>query len=146
MTEYTIALIGGGLIGLSAVAMMFLLGRISGISGILWGVVKSIRQPKVNNKNKNWQWWFLIGLPLGAGIAQFLWNISPTNPLPGSSVLTIAAGLLVGFGTKLGSGCTSGHGVCGISRLSFRSMTATLIFMTTGITTVFLFALLRSTL
>jgi uncharacterized protein len=100
MLTYTIPLIGGLLIGASAVALLLFLGRIAGVSGIVWGAVSA--QP-----DNSWRWLFVIG------------------------------GLLVGFGVTLGSGCTSGHGVCGIGRLSPRSIIATLTFMTSGIATVY---------
>lgn len=118
------ALIGGMLIGLAASLLLLLNGRIAGISGIFHGGLRSQAQP--------WQWLFLLGLVLGS----LLYNALPDTavsarqrfPMP----MLLLAGLLVGFGTRLGSGCTSGHGICGISRRSLRSVLATLVFMLTG--------------
>ena len=130
MDMFIVPLAGGLLIGCSAVALLLLLGRIAGISGILWSAVSA--QP-----DNAWRWLFLAGLMLGA----FLYHTISGAPFPSPSKLTLwhaaVAGLIVGFGTKLGSGCTSGHGVCGIRRLSPRSIVATLTFMATGIATVF---------
>ena len=129
MDAYLVPLVGGLLIGCSAVALLLLLGRIAGISGILWSAVSA--QP-----DNAWRWLFLAGLVLGA----FLYHSVSGAPYPAPSGLTpwhaAIGGLIVGFGTKLGSGCTSGHGVCGIGRLSPRSIVATLTFMATGIVTV----------
>jgi uncharacterized membrane protein YedE/YeeE len=121
--------IGGVLIGLSATALLMLNGRLSAISGILSGVVVPKRGEFL------WRLVFLLGLVVGGAIIV---AVHPTSIAPGASMaVAIAAGLLVGFGTRLGSGCTSGHGVCGISRLSTRSIVATMIFMATGALTVF---------
>ena len=126
--DFNLPLLGGVLIGLAAVVMLGLLGRITGISGILWsGVFES---------DRSWRLAFLGGMILGPAIAHYLLQV----PVPESGgqnwLLIIGAGLLVGFGTRMGSGCTSGHGVCGIGRLSLRSLCATLTFMATGIVTV----------
>lgn len=125
------ATLGGALIGLSAVWLMASAGRIAGISGILGGAFTA------GQSDRLWRWTFLAGLfaaPLLIGLFRpdFL-NIN----FPVSTPMIIAAGILVGFGTQLGNGCTSGHGVCGNARLSMRSILATLTFMTTGIATVF---------
>jgi len=124
------ALAGGLLIGISATAMLFLLGRITGISGIFAGCLKPA-------PDGAWRYLFLLGLILG----PFLFHrfSGAPVPLPSSAgwPLTIAAGLLVGFGTRLGGGCTSGHGVCGIARLSKRSIAGTIVFMAMGVLTVF---------
>ncbi len=131
MEAFLVPLSGGLLIGGSAVALLLLLGRIAGISGILWSAVSA--QP-----DSAWRWLFLGGLVLGV----LLYHSVSGAPYPVPSGLTpwhaAIGGLIVGFGTKLGSGCTSGHGVCGIGRLSPRSIVATLTFMATGILTVFL--------
>jgi uncharacterized membrane protein YedE/YeeE len=124
------ALIGGGLIGMSAIALALLNGRIAGISGILAGVLRPVRGDTA------WRLAFVLGLLL----APWAWQVF--SPLPASQVaasnLTLAlAGLLVGVGTRYGSGCTSGHGVCGLSRLSVRSLVATLSFMAFGFITVY---------
>ena len=123
------ALIGGGMIGLSAVLLMFFLGRIMGVSGIAAQSLTLSPQP--------WAIGFLIGLIL-VSYGIFYLDVSiPKAPSSSSSMIAIA-GLIVGFGTRLGSGCTSGHGVCGISRLSSRSIWATVTFMGFGVLTVFL--------
>lgn len=124
------ALYGGLLIGLAASLLILLNGRIAGISGILSGLLT----PKQGNIA--WRVVFLIGLilsPLLYGIFSPLPAIESTS----DGNLLIIAGLLVGFGTRLGNGCTSGHGVCGIARLSTRSIVATLTFILAGIITVF---------
>jgi uncharacterized membrane protein YedE/YeeE len=124
------AAIGGGLIGLSAALLMLLSGRIAGISGILGESLNG-------GTDKGWRLAFLAGLiaaPLIATVAGF-GVASPQMPT-GWGVI-IVAGLLVGFGTRLGTGCTSGHGICGIARLSPRSLTATAIFMAVAIIVVF---------
>ena len=132
MIEYNLApaLHGGALIGLSAVLLLWLNGRIAGISGILYGLFT--RQ----SDERNWRLLFVIGLILGGVIYQVVTGATLATrtdfPLP----VLVVAGLLVGIGSRLGSGCTSGHGVCGISRLSQRSVLATVTFITTAIITV----------
>lgn len=130
MTNFTPveALAGGALIGLAATWLMLALGRIAGISGVLGAVLRG---------EPGWQRWFLPGLLLGAG--GWLWGIPMAfEPRTGFPPLAlIAAGLLVGVGTRMGTGCTSGHGVCGIARFSMRSVVATLTFLATGMATVF---------
>ena len=122
--------IGGLLIGSSAVILLLVLGRIAGISGIVWGAVSG----QVDN---SWRWLFILGL-LGGPL---LYHSISATPYPAVSAqpwwLAVVGGLLVGMGVKMSSGCTSGHGVCGIGRLSMRSLIATLTFMATGIVTVF---------
>ncbi len=125
------ALLGGALIGAAAAAMWWLLGRIAGVSGILENAIGS-RGP-----DRIWRIAFVAGL-LGAGfIAATVVPGVVHFQMESGYVRAIAAGLLVGVGTQLGRGCTSGHGVCGISRLSLRSIVATGLFMTAGILTVF---------
>ena len=123
--------VGGALIGLSASVLLVLDGRIAGISGIFGGVLV----PK--SGELGWRAWFMTGLVL-TGI---LWSVVHPSSFGAANVqsvgLTVVAGLLVGFGTQVGSGCTSGHGVCGLSRLSLRSLAATLTFMATGAISVF---------
>ncbi len=130
MLAYTTPLIGGLLIGVSAVALLALLGRIAGIAGIVWGAVSA-------QADNAWRWLFIVGLLIGPVLYHFLTGA----PHPQASSLpwwqAVAAGLLVGFGVRLGSGCTSGHGVCGIGRLSPRSLAATVTFMATGMITVY---------
>lgn len=134
MTEFTplMSLAGGALIGLAAVALMGLLGRIAGINGIVSGL---ITMPG----SADWAWRaaFVLGLLGSPLIALMATGSLPELTVPVSPLLVGAGGLLVGIGTSLGSGCTSGHGVCGIARLSRRSIAATLTFMTTALITVF---------
>ncbi len=125
-------LIGGLLIGLAAALLLLLNGRISGISGIVGGLVS----PK--SSDAGWRVAFVVGLLLGA----FIYMLATGGVIPvtmqASVPVLVAAGLLVGFGTRLGSGCTSGHGVCGIARLSNRSIVATSVFFGVAMLTVFL--------
>jgi uncharacterized membrane protein YedE/YeeE len=125
------ALIGGALIGLGVVVLMVANGRIAGISGIVGGIV----QP--DGPEWRWRLGFVAGMVGGAALAMVAGVAPETIAVTGSLPLLIGGGLLVGFGTRLGSGCTSGHGVCGLARLSPRSLVATLIFMATGAATVF---------
>jgi uncharacterized membrane protein YedE/YeeE len=128
LEAYAYPITGGLLIGISATLMMLLNGRIAGVSGIFWGAI-------TEHRNSFWRIAFIIGLPLGAyWFHLFSGALIPVSD--GSVVQAILGGLLVGFGVKLGSGCTSGHGVCGIARLSVRSLVATVIFMLAGIVTV----------
>ena len=123
--------LGGALIGLAAVLLLVANGRIAGVSGIVGGLLA--RTPG----DTGWRAAFVLGLWLGAllycAVRGELLPVELETALP----LTIAAGLLVGLGTRMGSGCTSGHGVCGIARFSRRSMVATAVFMVAGVTTVF---------
>jgi len=122
---------GGALIGLAASLMFLLLGRIAGISGIVAGLLRPGR-----TGDTVWRVAFVLGL----GLAPLAWSLLAAPPEIGIDAgwLTIVvAGVLVGFGARLGSGCTSGHGVCGLSRLSPRSLVATASFMATGFLTVF---------
>jgi uncharacterized membrane protein YedE/YeeE len=125
------ALAGGLLIGLAAALFVLFNGRIAGISGILGGLIK----PHIGDIG--WRVAFIAGL-IGAPIVYALVWTLPDIQVDADPLVLIIAGLIVGFGTRIGSGCTSGHGVCGISRLSLRSVIATLIFMTLGFVTVFL--------
>ncbi|MBB3764912.1 hypothetical protein FHS50_001974 [Sphingomicrobium lutaoense] len=121
---------GGILIGLAAALMLLGAGRIAGVSGIS---ARALGISKTGMSSSS-AWSFLIGLPLGALIIAFLQGGIPATfagPVP-----LVIAGLLVGVGTRLGSGCTSGHGVCGVSRMSNRSVVATITFMAAGIATV----------
>ncbi len=128
MTEFTpvAAAIGGALIGLSAVLLMWLNGRIAGISGILQGAVFA------RGAERSWRLAFVAGLVLGGLLYVLVTGGTLLTREGVSPWLIVVAGLLVGVGTRLGSGCTSGHGVCGLSRLSPRSLAATLSFMATG--------------
>ena len=130
LNTYLLPLIGGILLGLSAIWLLLTLGRVAGISGIAWG---SLAGP-----DRGWRWLFLVGLLLGGLLTHTVIG----QPLPEESIaptwLIAISGLLVGIGTRMGGGCTSGHGVCGLGRRSPRSVTATLTFMTLGIITVFI--------
>ncbi len=132
MNTWISALAGGVLIGLAATLLLWLTGRIAGISGIVGGVLQP-RQGEVA-----WRAAFLVGL-IAAG-AAWLWLVpgayTPRQGFP--PVLLVVAGLLVGFGTRLGNGCTSGHGVCGLGRLSLRSLAAVMTFMVTAIATTYI--------
>lgn len=125
------ALIGGVLIGLAAAGFVLLNGRIAGISGILGGVLSGHRA------DRTWRIAFLAGLLIAPLISWALFSL-PAIEINAGLPMIIVAGLLVGLGTRYGSGCTSGHGVCGLSRLSPRSLVATIAFMTAGFITVYL--------
>jgi hypothetical protein len=117
--------VGGALVGLSASLLLVLNGRVAGISGI----VHALTQP-VRGLELSWRAWFVLGLVAGGlGATAMLPHAEVTSP---SLLVSVVAGALVGVGTRLGNGCTSGHGVCGLSRLSGRSLVATLTFITTG--------------
>jgi uncharacterized membrane protein YedE/YeeE len=120
------ALLGGGLIGVSASLLLIANGRVAGISGILAGLLSPARQDVL------WRVMFVVGL-LIAGAVLVPGTVSES---PRSLPIVLVAGLLVGVGTRLGNGCTSGHGVCGISRFSARSIVATLTFITAGMLVV----------
>jgi uncharacterized protein len=125
------ALLGGFLIGLASAIMLLALGRIAGVSGLL---AQSLTLTP-NRAPRLLPFAFVIGLPFGAFLISLTLGPLETH-FPDSPVTLIVGGLLVGFGTRMGSGCTSGHGVCGLSRLSRRSMLATALFMTSGFATV----------
>ena len=132
MHPYVLALIGGILIGLSAVMLMAFSGRIAGISGIVGGLL-----PPKPAADRTWRIAFVLGLLLAPTVLAITTGDNRIGqPTVGPSLL-IAAGLLVGIGTALSSGCTSGHGVCGLSRLSPRSAAAVATFMLAGMATVF---------
>lgn len=121
---------GGALIGLAAVALALLLGRIAGISGIVGGLLR----PKAGDVG--WRVAFVAGIVL-APVVYSVWAALPEPRIEASTPVLILAGLLVGVGTRFGSGCTSGHGVCGLSRRSPRSLAATVSFMAAGFATVY---------
>ncbi len=125
------ALLGGALIGLSATLMLVFAGRIAGISGILGGVLV----PRAGDVG--WRVAFLGGLGVGAILLALVAPATVSASSPSPLWLVVVAGLLVGVGTQLGSGCTSGHGVCGVSRLAPRSLAATAMFMATGAAAAF---------
>jgi uncharacterized membrane protein YedE/YeeE len=120
------SLIGGVLIGLSAVGMLLFSGRIAGISGIFGGLLTA------DKGDVSWRVFFIGGLMAGAVVISFLSPESLDIAIQRSELAIIVAGLLVGVGARLGSGCTSGHGVCGIGRLAPRSLVAAAVFMATG--------------
>ena len=124
------ALAGGALIGISAALFILLNGRIAGITGIIGGLFKPAKG------DASWRIAFTLGLII-APTVWLLFGKLPEVTIDADYGLLVVAGLIVGFGARLGSGCTSGHGVCGISRLSPRSIIATLAFMGTGFFTVF---------
>ena len=124
------ALTGGILIGLGASILLMLRGNIFGISGIVGGLLN------FQKKDRLWRILSVVGLIFGAYLVHLFLN-TPDKMETVSTTRLIIAGLLVGFGTRLGNGCTSGHGVCGISRLSIRSLVATACFMISAIITVY---------
>ena len=130
MHDFLIAFIGGLMLGLSVVGYLYVYGRIAGISGLIGQVLNSktmFKTPAI---------WFLSGLILTPFIYGLF--VQPEMELNASPLMMIVAGLLVGFGTRLGSGCTSGHGICGISRMSKRSFIATMTFMFAGFVAVYI--------
>jgi hypothetical protein len=129
--SWTLPLLGGVLIGSAAVLLMSLGGRIAGLSGILAAVLPPAAEPA------GWRLAFLAGLVAAPPLVALGLDTNPLAQPQGSLPLLAVAGLLVGVGTGLASGCTSGHGVCGLARLSRRSLAATLTFMATGFATVF---------
>lgn len=130
-----ISLAGGIMIGLSAVMMMALNGRIAGISGIVGGLLN----PASFKGAWGWRLAFVAGLLIAPLFYVAPGFDLPTLVQPRSIPVIILGGLIVGFGTRYGGGCTSGHGVCGMARLSKRSITATITFMITGFATVYVF-------
>jgi len=130
-TPYT-SLAGGILLGISASILMYLNGRVAGISGIVSGILNN---PAASEKA--WRAAFVVGIIGGASVYAYFFpvNIEPREHV--TTALLIVGGITVGFGTAMGGGCTSGHGVCGISRLSLRSITATMTFLIAGLVTVY---------
>ena len=127
-----LSLIGGALLGLSAPMLLMINGKVAGISGIVNGVLS----PKRNDLF--WRLFFLIGMVAGGALSVMLIDIEipSTDSIP--TFVLVIAGLLVGFGTRLSNGCTSGHGICGVGRFSFRSIIATVIFMVVAALTVYI--------
>lgn len=135
VTDFTplAGLAGGMLIGLSAVLLMGGLGRIAGISGIFSSLLGRWRDENA------WRALFILGLLAGTALTSLLGGFdSSTMAFPGNPLTTVVGGLLVGLGTILGAGCTSGHGICGIARLSLRSIVSTVVFMFFAVATVYL--------
>jgi uncharacterized membrane protein YedE/YeeE len=133
MHPFILAAIGGVLIGISAVLLMGLTGRIAGISGIVGGLLPPAPAP-----DRSWRLAFILGLVGAPALLRATTGDALIGPPTVGMPTLAAAGLLVGIGTALGGGCTSGHGICGISRLSPRSIVAVLTFMATAIITVFI--------
>lgn len=124
-------LLGGAMIGLAAAMLMLLTGRIAGISGIFGGLLTS------GANDRGWRIAFIAGLIAAPLLSSFFTGAAlPSPAMPASLIVIVIAGLLVGFGSRMGGGCTSGHGVCGTARLSTRSLVATAVFMATAIITV----------
>ncbi|ELB2852753.1 YeeE/YedE family protein [Vibrio alginolyticus] len=124
------SLLGGIIVGVSAITLMLFTGKTAGISGILNGAVE--------NADRVWRIVFLIAMVLGGVFAVYVLGGHVPEQYSGSVVLVIVAGLLVGVGTRIGNGCTSGHGICGIGRFSIRSVVATCTFMAIAMLTVLL--------
>jgi uncharacterized membrane protein YedE/YeeE len=131
MNGVVIALAGGVLIGLSAVLLMLALGRIAGVAGIVGGLFAG------GSGEAGWRLAFVTGLIAGPFAAMLFGAPLPEIAIDAPASVVLVAGLLVGFGSRLGNGCTSGHGLCGLARLSPRSLVATLTFMTVGAAVVF---------
>lgn len=129
--DWVAALIGGMLIGLSATILLAFDGRIAGISGMVNGAIRF-------KSEENWRWLFIAGMLGGGLIYEYIFASEPTPVSFFAPVAMIVGGFLVGVGTRMGNGCTSGHGVCGLGRLSFRSLVAVITFMITAIITVFI--------
>jgi uncharacterized protein len=134
MTTFTpiLSLLGGGIIGLSAVLMMLFLGRIAGISGILARLLPPYRDPATSIRAA-----FIVGLIAAPLLVRAATGAPIQQTISSNMPLLAASGLLVGFGSVYGAGCTSGHGVCGLARFSVRSLAATLTFMAVAAITVF---------
>ena len=133
MDQIYAPLIGGVLIGLSSTIMLLSLGKVTGISGIFaTSLLEKI------NRDHSWRYFFLGGLIGGGFLMKLLMPELFTYEISNSLPTVVVGGLIVGFGTRLGSGCTSGHGVCGLPRKSARSLIATLTFMLFGVITVYL--------
>ena len=124
------ALAGGMVIGIAIAILLLLVGRIAGISGIVGGLFR------LQRGDLGWRIAFISGLVVAPFIWQLFQALPPIQIDSGYAVMTLA-GLIVGLGARFGSGCTSGHGVCGLSRMSPRSIVATLTFITTGVVTVY---------
>ena len=127
-----LSLIGGVLIGMSSIILMLANGRIAGISGLLGKLFSN-----ESSDHFSWVLWFILGLAVGPLFVSFFFGTIQSD-MVASNVGLIVSGILVGFGTTIGNGCTSGHGVCGLSRFSKRSLFATCIFVFFGVVTVFI--------
>ena len=134
---WTWALLGGAMIGAAASVLYLMLGRIAGVSGVLGELLLS-----GDARQRAWHVAFVLGMVAGCWLVRELWPQFAQVNLQGGWASLAIAGLLVGYGTRMGGGCTSGHGICGIARLSPRSLVATVVFMASAILTV---ALMRLT-
>ena len=134
MTNFTpiSALVGGAIIGLAASLLLLTHGKVAGISGLYGGVLRR------GTSDRALRVWFIAGLLVAGALLRIVFPSAFVTTGAVTLPIVLVAGLLVGFGTQLGNGCTSGHGVCGISRMSVRSLIATGTFMATGFVTVFL--------
>lgn len=128
--NWVTALVGGLLIGTSATILLAFNGRIAGISGIVNGAIGLTAR-------EHWRWLFLMGMVLGGALYEYGFAASPTPRSTFVPLAMVLGGFLVGWGTRMGSGCTSGHGVCGLGRLSSRSLVAVLTFLATAMVAVF---------
>jgi uncharacterized membrane protein YedE/YeeE len=135
-THFTpwLSLAGGLLIGLASVMLLYFKGRIAGISGVVGGLTQLTNTPE---GHFSWRLAFVLGIVLSS-LIYGLFAVVPASQIDASYPLIVLAGLLVGFGTRMGSGCTSGHAVCGLGRLSVRSVAATFSFMASGFVTAYL--------
>lgn len=131
MTIPWLSLFGGMLLGISATILLLFNGKIAGISGIVTGLIT----PK--QSDYTWRWLFVVGMISGGGLGVYAFGAHVPSEYAVSTAILMAAGFLVGMGTRLGNGCTSGHGICGIGRLSVRSIAATCVFMLVAGITVF---------
>jgi len=131
MSNIVYALLGGFLLGIATVGYLYINGRIVGVSGL----IAQILMPS-KDTFKGSAFWFIAGLVITPVVYGYFYH--PQIEIKANVFALILAGLLVGFGTRLGSGCTSGHGICGMSRLSKRSMIATAVFMFAGMLTVYI--------
>jgi uncharacterized protein len=130
MEFWVLPLLGGVLIGLAATILLFFNGKIAGVSGILGGALNA------PTKENYWRYFFILGLILGSLFLKFFYPQFFNYEVPGGWTAAIIGGLIVGYSTRLGSGCTSGHGVCGLARFSKRSWLATVTFMISAMITV----------
>ena len=140
MHDFVLALIGGVMIGLSAVVLMAAQGRVMGVSGIVSHLLPPFDSAAHNDQpgERSWRLLFMAGVIAAPLLSTSIFGYRPEISLDAGPLLLIISGLIVGVGTVTGNGCTSGHGVCGLARLSGRSITATSIFMATAIATVFI--------
>ena len=135
LNDYTNAIFGGLLIGVASLFLFLSIGRLAGVSGILW---RSLSGKSGQESERLWSIVFVVGMCFGGWFLHVIADIPVPELVTENRWQIAVSGLLVGFGTRLGNGCTSGHGVCGIGRLSLRSAVATSVFMLTAVLTVIL--------